>query len=72
MCGKSTKRKSSAPAAENVQKDFTKAERIMALNGPMMQFCIYAGMVFVMSYGSYNRDHHPGPGPERGGRCPRC
>ena len=40
-------------AAENVQKDFTKAERIMALNGPMMQFCIYAGMVFVMSYGSY-------------------
>ena len=40
-------------AAENVQKDFTKAERIMALNGPMMQFCIYAGMVFVISYGSY-------------------
>ena len=40
-------------AAENVQKDFTKAERIMALNGPMMQFCVYAGMVFVMSYGSY-------------------
>ena len=25
----------------------------MALNGPMMQFCVYAGMVFVMSYGSY-------------------
>ena len=40
-------------AAENVQRDFTKAERIMALNGPMMQFCVYAGMVFVMSYGSY-------------------
>ena len=40
-------------AAEDVQKDFTKAERIMALNGPMMQFCVYAGMVFVMSYGSY-------------------
>ena len=40
-------------AAENVQKDFTKAERIMALNGPMMQFCIYAGMVFVLSFGSY-------------------
>ena len=40
-------------AAENVQKDFTRAERIMALNGPMMQFCVYTGMVFVMSYGSY-------------------
>ena len=46
------KKKFSA-AAENVQRDFTKAERIMALNGPMMQFCVYAGMVFVMSYGSY-------------------
>ena len=40
-------------AAEDVQKDFTKAERIMAINNPMMQFCVYAGMVFVMSYGSY-------------------
>lgn len=40
-------------AAEDVQKDFTRAERIMAINSPMMQFCVYAGMVFVMSYGSY-------------------
>ncbi|HIT00377.1 MAG TPA: ABC transporter ATP-binding protein [Candidatus Faecaligallichristensenella faecipullorum] len=40
-------------AAENVQKDFTRAERILALNSPLMQFCVYAGMVFVMSYGSY-------------------
>ena len=40
-------------AAEDVQKDFTKAERIMAINSPMMQFCVYAGMVFVLSYGSY-------------------
>ena len=46
-------KKKFAAAAENVQHDFTKAERIMALNGPMMQFCVYAGMVFVMSYGSY-------------------
>ena len=40
-------------AAENVQKDFTKAERIMAINSPLMQICVYAGMAFVMSYGSY-------------------
>ena len=40
-------------AAENVQKDFTRAERIMAINTPMMQFCVYAGMVFVIAYGSY-------------------
>ena len=38
-------KKKFAAAAENVQRDFTKAERIMALNGPMMQFCVYAGMV---------------------------
>ncbi len=40
-------------AAEDVCKDFTKAERIMALNSPMMQFCVYAGMAFVLSFGSY-------------------
>ena len=40
-------------AAEDVQADFTKAERILAFNAPLMQFCIYTVMVFVMSYGSY-------------------
>ena len=25
----------------------------MALNNPMMQFCVYAGMAFVLSFGSY-------------------
>ena len=36
-----------------MRADFTRAERILALNNPLMQFCIYAAMVFVMSYGSY-------------------
>ena len=40
-------------AAEDVCNDFTRAERIMALNNPMMQFCVYAGMAFVLSFGSY-------------------
>ena len=40
-------------AAEDVCRDFTRAERIMAINNPMMQFCVYAGMVFVLSFGSY-------------------
>ena len=40
-------------AAEDVCRDFTRAERIMAINSPMMQFCVYAGMVFVLSFGSY-------------------
>ncbi|NLM50759.1 MAG: ABC transporter ATP-binding protein [Clostridiaceae bacterium] len=40
-------------AAEDVRADFTKAERILALNGPLMQFCLYIVMVFVLSFGSY-------------------
>ena len=40
-------------AAEDVRADFTKAERILAINNPLMQFCMYAVMVFVLSFGSY-------------------
>ncbi len=40
-------------AAEDVKADFTKAERILAFNNPLMQFCIYGVMVFVLSFGSY-------------------
>ena len=46
-------KKKFAAAAADVCNDFTKAERIMAFNNPMMQFCVYAGMAFVLSYGSY-------------------
>lgn len=42
-----------AGAAEDVCRDFTKAEKILAFNGPLMQFCLYAVMLFVMSFGSY-------------------
>ena len=40
-------------AAEEVCSDFTKAERILALNNPLMQFCLYVVMVFILSFGSY-------------------
>ncbi|HAT02478.1 MAG TPA: ABC transporter, partial [Oribacterium sp.] len=40
-------------AAANVQADFTKAERIIAINNPLMQFCLYTVMLFVLSFGSY-------------------
>ncbi|HIX58452.1 MAG TPA: ABC transporter ATP-binding protein/permease [Candidatus Blautia gallistercoris] len=40
-------------AAEDVCNDFTRAEKILAFNNPMMQFCIYTVMVFVLSFGSY-------------------
>lgn len=40
-------------AAEDVCNDFTRAEKILAYNGPLMQFCLFAVMVFVLSFGSY-------------------
>ena len=40
-------------AAADVCTDFTRAERILAFNNPMMQFCLYTVMVFVLSFGSY-------------------
>lgn len=40
-------------AAEDVCADFTKAERILAMNNPIMQFCLYVVMVFILSFGSY-------------------
>ncbi len=39
-------------AADNIRMDFTKAERIVALNTPLMQFCMYFNMVFVLLVGS--------------------
>ncbi len=39
-------------AADNIKDDFTKAERIVALNSPLMQVCVYFNMVFVLLVGS--------------------
>ncbi len=39
-------------AASDICKDFTKAERIVALNGPIMQICMYFNMIFVLIVGS--------------------
>ena len=39
-------------AAENIKSDFTKAERIVALNSPLMQLCLNFNMVFVLIIGS--------------------
>lgn len=40
-------------AAGDVCAQFTKAERILAFNNPLMQFCLYTVMVFVLFFGSY-------------------
>lgn len=39
-------------SAENIRGDFTRAERIVALNTPLMQICMYFNMVFVLIVGS--------------------
>ena len=39
-------------AADEITKDFTKAERIVAFNSPLMQFCMYFNMIFVLTVGS--------------------
>ncbi len=41
-----------AAASENIRRDFTKAERIVALNTPLMQICLYTNMIFVLLVGS--------------------
>ncbi|PKM39826.1 MAG: ABC transporter [Firmicutes bacterium HGW-Firmicutes-9] len=40
-------------AAEELRQEFTKAEKILAFNGPMMQFCLYINMVFILTFGAY-------------------
>lgn len=39
-------------ASDNICADFTRAERIVALNSPAMQLCVYFNMVFIMFVGS--------------------
>ena len=38
--------------AQEVCNDFTKAERLLAWNSPIMQFCMYTIMIVVLSFGS--------------------
>ncbi|MBQ2323384.1 MAG: ABC transporter ATP-binding protein, partial [Oscillospiraceae bacterium] len=39
-------------ASDDIRDDFTYAERIVALNSPLMQLCVYGNMVFVLLVGS--------------------
>lgn len=39
-------------ASESIRKDFTRAERIVSLNTPIMQICVYFNMAFVLIVGS--------------------
>ena len=46
----------------NIRRIFTKAERILAFNGPLMQLCIYGVMVFVLWFGARQIIEPVGPG----------
>ncbi len=39
-------------AAEEIRKDFTFAERLVAVNMPLMQLCMYFNWIFVLFFGS--------------------
>lgn len=42
-----------ATAADSICDDFTRAERIVALNTPLMNFCMYFNMAVVLLLGSF-------------------
>ncbi|MBQ9097770.1 MAG: ABC transporter ATP-binding protein [Clostridia bacterium] len=39
-------------AADEIRSNFTRAERIVAFNNPIMQLCLYFNMIFVLTVGS--------------------
>lgn len=39
-------------AANGIRVDFTKADRVIALNSPIMQFCVSFNVIFVLTMGS--------------------
>ena len=39
-------------ASASVRDNFTKAEKLVALNGPLMNFCIYTGLICIYVVGS--------------------
>ena len=40
-------------ASDDIRKDFTRAERLVVLNEPLMRFCSYFNMVFVLFVGAF-------------------
>ena len=45
-------KKNFGAAADSICRDFTKAERIVALNNPLMQLCMYFNMLFILTVGA--------------------
>ena len=45
-------KKKFAAASDNIRRDFTYAERLVALNSPLMSLCMYFNMIFILLVGS--------------------
>ncbi len=39
--------------AEKLANEFIRAEKLVSITNPLMQFCLYIGVVFILSFGSY-------------------
>ncbi len=40
-------------ASNNVRDDFTRAEKLVAMNNPLMNFCVYLGLIAIYLIGSF-------------------
>ncbi len=40
-------------ASKSVKDDFTKAEKLIALNSPLMNFCVYTGLIAIYIVGAF-------------------
>ncbi len=40
-------------ASDEVRQNFTKAEKLIALNSPLMNFCVYSGIILIFVIGSF-------------------
>ena len=39
--------------AEKLANEFIRAEKLVSITNPLMQFCLYIGVIFILSFGSY-------------------
>ena len=49
-------------ASDDICGDFTRAERIVAVDTPLANFCLYFNMVFILLMGSFMAIRHPESG----------
>lgn len=52
MSGRAMKKQKFNAVSQSIYKDFTKAEKLLAFNSPLMQFCMYACMLLISWFGA--------------------